>query len=490
MIWPKLQIMSSTAPTSSSPALPNGVIDALKAIVGPNGWLEEAADTEPYVNDWRHRWPGATPLVLRPTNTQDVSAIVAACHKAGIAIIPQSGNTGLVGGSVPDASGTQIVLSLNRMTQIRAIDTDNNTMSVDAGCILADIQAAATDADRLYPLSLAAEGSCRIGGNLSTNAGGTNVLRFGNARDHVLGLEVVLADGRIWDGMRALRKDNTGYDLKQLFLGSEGTLGIITGAVLKLWTRPRSVTTTWLAVRDPGAAVTLLHRAQEATGGQITGFEYLVCDAADLVFRLMPQHTNPLTGDHDAYVLMEASSGSEGDALRQTVEDVLAQAMEDGLVIDAVIAESEAQAQAIWAIRESVPEAQVLNGGGIKHDVAVPVSRVAKFLKDGTDLIRAIAPDAVVIAFGHLGDGNIHFNLTSRNETERDALLARESDINDAVEGMVVAMDGSFSAEHGVGRLRLRQMERYKSEVELDLMRRLKHALDPEDLLNPGRLVV
>ena len=478
------------AESTSPPPLPDGLTDTLKAIVGASGWLESAADTEPYVTDWRHRWPGATPLVLRPANTADVSAIVTACHKAGVAVVPQSGNTGLVGGSVPDDTGTQIVLSLNRMTQVRAIDTDNNTMSVDAGCILADIQAAAAEADRLYPLSLAAEGSCRIGGNLSTNAGGTNVLRFGNARDHVLGLEVVLADGRIWDGMRALRKDNTGYDLKQLFMGSEGTLGIITGAVLKLWPRPRSVTTTWLAVRDPEAAVTLLHRAQEATGGQITGFEYLVQDAADLVFRLMPQHKNPLGGDHGAYVLMEASSGSEGSTLRETVESVLAEALEDGLVVDAVIAESEAQAQAIWAIREGVPEAQVLNGGGIKHDVAVPVSRVAAFLKEGTELVEAMAPDAVVIAFGHLGDGNIHFNLTPRSEAERDGLLARENDINDAVEGMVVAMDGSFSAEHGVGRLRLRQMARYKSDVELDLMRRLKHALDPEDLLNPGRLIV
>jgi D-lactate dehydrogenase (cytochrome) len=294
----------------------------------------------------------------------------------------------------------------------------------------------------------------------------------------------------VWNGLKGLRKDNTGYDLKQLFLGAEGTLGIITGAVLKLWPRPRSVATGWIAIPDPHAAVALLHRAQEATGGQITGFEYIVRQAADLVFRHMPQNRNPLDGDFAGYILLEASSGSAGDGLRQAVEQMLANAIEDGLVEDAALAESESQAQAIWRIREDIPEAQVLAGGGIKHDVAVPVSRVAEFLDEGTREVLRLAPDALVIAFGHLGDGNIHFNLTSDDKTVRAGLLAREPEFNDALESMVVAMGGSFSAEHGVGRLRMGQMKRYKSKVELDLMRRVKLALDPENLLNPGKLIV
>jgi FAD/FMN-containing dehydrogenase len=482
--------MSSMPEDVQQPAVPESLIGALKQAVGPAGWLEGDNDTGPYVHDWRKRWPGQTPLVLRPASTDEVSAVVKLCHGAGVPIVPQSGNTGLVGGSVPHDTGTEIVLSLDRMTRIRSVDADNNTITVDAGCILADIQSAAADVDRLYPLSLAAEGSCRIGGNLSTNAGGTNVLRYGNAREHVLGLEVVLADGTVWDGLRSLRKDNTGYDLKQLFLGAEGTLGIITAAVLKLWPCPKSTATAWLAIPDPYAAVKLLHLAQEATGGQVTGFEYIVHAAADLTFRRMPQNRSPLDGDFPAYILLEATSGATGDGLRRAVEEVLAKAMEDGLVLDAVIAESNSQAEAIWRIREDIPEAQVLAGGGIKHDVAVPVSRVAEFLDKGTRKVLEMAPEALVIAFGHLGDGNIHFNLTHEDDAARDRLMTQESDINDAVESMVVDMGGSFSAEHGVGRLRLRQMKRYKSGVELDLMRRVKRALDPDNLLNPGKLIV
>ncbi len=466
------------------------LIDALKETVGPAGWLEGPEATGPYAEDWRHRYPGVTPLVVRPATTDEVARIAGLCHGHGVPMVPQSGNTSLVGGSVPHDSGAEIVLSLNRMTRIRGVDTENNTITVDAGCILADIQTAAAEADRLYPLSLAAEGSCRIGGNLSTNAGGTNVLRYGNAREHVLGLEVVLADGTVWDGLSGLRKDNTGYDLKQLFLGSEGTLGIITGAVLKLWPRPRAVATAWLAIPDPYAAVRLLHRLQDVTGGQVTGFEYIVRQAAELVFEHMPQNRNPLTGDHPAYLLVEAASGNNGGGLRTSVEEALATAIEDGLVLDAVLAESESQAEAIWQIRENIPEAQVLAGGGIKHDVAVPVSRVAEFLEEGTRTVTAMAPDALVIAFGHLGDGNIHFNMTSEDEAVRARLIADERAYNDAVESMVVDMGGSFSAEHGIGRLRLRQMELYKADVELDLMRRVKQALDPDNLLNPGKLIV
>jgi len=470
-------------------AVSDAVLDSLKAIVGPQGWLSAASDIEPYVLDWRRKWPGISPLVLRPATTSQVAEIMQLASSEGITIVPQSGNTGLVGGSGPRGNGRDVVLSLNRMTAIRNVDPVNNTVTVEAGCILADIQTAALEHDRLYPLSLAAEGSCRIGGNLSTNAGGTNVLRYGNAREHVLGLEVVLADGRVWNGLRGLRKDNTGYDLKQLFLGSEGTLGIITAAVLKLWPRPHQTVTCWLGVPDAHAAVALLNKAQAATGGQITGFEYIVNEALDLTLANMPQNRNPLRDEHPACVLMEATSGQEGDNLRLAVEVILANAMEDGFVRDAVIAESDAQARALWQIREDIPEAQIHAGGGLKHDVAVPVSSVADFLVKATDLVHQIAPMARVIAFGHLGDGNIHFNQCAGKPEDQDALLACEREINDAVESLAVSMGGSFSAEHGVGRLRLRQMSLYKSEVERDLMTSVKQALDPHGLLNPGKVV-
>lgn len=465
------------------------LLDALKAIVGPEGWLGEGPDTQAYTQDWRKKWPGRTPLVLRPTDARQVSAIVRLCGQAGVGVVPQSGNTGLVGGSVPRDNGGDIVLSLNRMARIRDVDPLNNTMTVEAGCILADVQAAARDHDRLYPLSLAAEGSCRIGGNLSTNAGGTNVLRYGNARDHVLGLEVVLADGRIWNGLRSLRKDNTGYDLKQLFLGSEGTLGIITAAVLKLWPVPRQTVTTWLGVPDAHGAVALLNRAQAATGGQVTGFEYMVRAALDLTFANLPRNRDPLSREMPAAVLMEANSGEDGEGLRTTIENVLAGAIDDGLVQDAVIAESQGQARALWQIREDIPDAQVISGGGIKHDVSVPVSRIAEFLEKATPMVEAMAPEALVIAFGHLGDGNLHFNMAAADPGSLKALLDAETAINDAVESMVTQMGGSFSAEHGVGRLRLRQMGLYKSPVERDLMTTLKNALDPVGTLNPGKTV-
>lgn len=479
----------SKAQRTDPPSADAALIAALKAVVGDGGWLEEPADTAAYTNDWRKRWPGCAPLVLRPATTAEVAEIVRLAGAAGVGVVPQSGNTGLVGGSGPRDTGEDIVLSLNRMSAIRGVDPVNNTITVEAGCILADVQAAAEEADRLYPLSLAAEGSCRIGGNLSTNAGGTNVLRYGNARDHVLGLEVVLADGRVWEGLRSLRKDNTGYDLKQLFLGAEGTLGIITAAVLKLWPRPRQTVTCWVAVPDAHAAVALLNRAQPATGGQITGFEYMVREAMALTYANMPRNRAPLAGNPPACVLMEATSGEAGDGLRATVESVLADALDSGLVLDAAIAESEGQARAMWQIREDIPEAQVHAGGGVKHDVAVPISRVAEFLDRATATVLALAPESRVIAFGHLGDGNIHFNQVASGPETQQALMAAERTINDAVESLAVGMAGSFSAEHGVGRLRLRQMGLYKSAVERDLMMSLKRALDPRGTLNPGKTV-
>ena len=464
-------------------------LERLKAAVGPKGWLAGPDDTRAYVEDWRRAWPGDTPLVLRPARTEDVAAAMAICAEAGLAVTPQAGNTGLVGGGVPRLGRGEIVLSLDRMTAIREIDAANDAMTVEAGCILADIQRAAAEADRLYPLSLAAEGSCRIGGNLSTNAGGTNVLRYGNARDHVLGLEVVLADGRVWNGLRGLRKDNTGYDLKQLFLGSEGTLGVITAAVLRLWPRPRQTVTAWLGMAGAADAVRLLGRARAETGGRVAAFEYMAADALDLAFRNLPSLSSPLAGRHAGCVLLEATAAEAGDGLAAAVEGMLAQAFEAGLVQDAAIAGSQAQADRLWRIREAMPEAQVLAGGGLKHDVAVPVGRVADFLDRATAAVRALAPEDTVVAFGHLGDGNLHFNLCPAAPERAQALAARERELADAVESLAVAMGGSFSAEHGIGRLRLRQMAAYKSKVELDLMAALKRALDPDNRLNPGKVV-
>ena len=469
--------------------LMDDAIERLKEAVGPKGWLAGPRDTEPYARDWRRAWPGDTPLVVRPADTREVSAVAAICARAGLAVVPQSGNTGLVGGGGPRPGRDEIVLSLDRMTAIRAIDAVDNMIEVEAGCVLADVRRAAEDADRLYPLSLASEGSCRIGGNLSTNAGGANVLRYGNARDHVLGLEVVLADGRVWNGLRGLRKDNTGYDLKQLFLGSEGTLGIVTAAVLKLWPRPRQTVTAWLGLPGARAAVETLNRVQAATGGQVSAFEYMAADALDLTFEALPSNRPPLARRHAGCALLEATSGEAGSGLRATVETTLADAVEAGLVEDAVVARSEGQSRALWRIREDMPEAQVLAGGGLKHDVAVPVGRVADFLDRATARVAAIVPEARIVAFGHLGDGNLHFNLCAAAPDALAALTAREREVNDAVESLAVAMGGSFSAEHGIGRLRLRQMVAYKSPIERDLMVALKRALDPAGLLNPGKVV-
>ncbi len=470
----------------------------LKRAVGPQGWLAPADGIERYTTDWRRLWPGATPLVLRPATTAQLARIVAICAEEGLAVVPQGGNTGLVGGGVPRRGGRDIVIGLERMTAIRALDPVGATITVEAGCILADVQAAAAEAGLLYPLSLAAEGSCRIGGNLATNAGGTNVLRYGNARDHVLGLEVVLADGQVWNGLRALRKDNTGYDLKQLFLGSEGTLGIVTAAVLKLWPRPRAKVTAWLGVAGAGQALAVLARCQRASGGQVTACEYMAADALELLFAKLPHHRPPLAppgagagsraGATAGAVLLEATSGRAGDGLAEAMEEALAAAIAAGEAEDAVLARSEAQAQALWRIREDMPEAQIAAGGGLKHDVALPLARLPAFLEGARARVLALAPQARIVAFGHLGDGNIHFNQCADDGAGLEALLAGEREIADAVEALAVEMGGSFSAEHGIGQLRLRQMARYKPPLELALMRTLKAALDPEGRLNPGKV--
>ncbi len=465
------------------------VLEELKAITGPAGWLAEAHDVAPYLSDWRNTWSGAAPIVMRPASADEASAIVSTCAAAGIGIVPQAGNTGLVGGGVPDNSGRQVVLSVNRMTQVRHIDPQNNTITVDAGCILRDVQQAARDAGRLYPLSLAAEGSCRVGGTLSTNAGGTNVLRYGNARDHVLGLEVVLADGRIWNGLKGLRKDNTGYDLKQLFLGTEGTLGIITGAVLKLWPLPRVEVTAWLGLSGPRDALTMLQRLQDGTGGQVTAFEYMSANALDMTFSQLPANRSPFPRKYPACVLVEAASGARDGNLRRVIEDELASGLDEGLLADAILAESTTQARAFWRIREDMPEAQTMMSGSISHDVAVPAGCIADYLEQVGEEIAARVPEARIIPYGHLGDGNMHVNLCAANPDDGALLLSRAADIHDIVESRAVACGGSFSAEHGIGRLRMRQLGAYKDAAELSLMATLKQALDPANTLNPGKVI-
>jgi D-lactate dehydrogenase (cytochrome) len=459
----------------------------LKAVVGAHGWSDDPQVLAPHLQDPRGTYRGQASLLLRPASTAEVAEVVRLCHDAGVAVVPQGGNTGLCGGGLPAAG--EVLLSLGRMHRVRDLDAANFTMTVEAGCVLADVQAAAEEADLLFPLSLAAEGSCQIGGNLATNAGGTNVLRYGNAREQVLGLEVVLADGRVWDGLRRLRKDNTGYPLRELFLASEGTLGIITAAVLKLYPRPREMQVALVAVRDPEAALRLLRRARGLSGDAVVTFEYLNRTSLELVLATIPDTRDPFDQAHAHYVLLELASGRPGDDLRGLVELILEAGFEAGEVSDAALAASSAQAAAFWRLRESIPEAQKRTGAGIRHDVAVPVSRTHELLAQGGALAERLVPGVRPVFFGHLGDGNIHLNLNQPPEMAPEAFLARTAEVNHAILDLVMGMDGSFSAEHGVGRLKRDEVARYKSAVEVDLMQRLKQALDPAGTLNPGKVV-
>ena len=465
-------------------------IAQLKGILGAKGYLEGADATARYLVDWRGAYRGPALLVARPASTAEVAACMRVCAQAGIAVVPQGGNTGLVGGSVPRPEDTRcILLSLERMNAVRRLDALDYTITVEAGCVLKAIQQAAEDADRFFPLSLAAEGSCQIGGNLSTNAGGIQVLRYGMARDLALGLEVVLPGGEIWDGLNGLRKDNTGYDLKQLFIGAEGTLGIITAAVLKLFPRPRTIETAFIAVRDPAAAIELLSRLRAGTGDAVTAFELIGRGILDLVYANIPGNGDPLAGRHDWYVLTEAFGAEGGTGLRDAFERVLAAALEEGLVLDATLAASSAQRQAFWKIREDMAEAQRHEGVPIRHDVAVAVSRVPEFLDRAMPACRAALPGVRIVAFGHAGDGNIHFNLLPPREGDPRAFQDEIARVNRVVHDVVAAMGGSISAEHGIGRLRRDELAHYKPGPALDLMRLLKRTLDPRNLLNPGKVV-
>ncbi len=465
------------------------VIDALKAAAGPSGWLEDPGDIEPFLNDERDLYHGVSPLVLRPATTEQVAAIVKTCADHGIGIVPQGGNTGYCGGATPGQAGDEVVLSLGRMNKIRDIDPLNYTITVEAGCILANIQQATDDADRLFPLSLAAEGTCQIGGNLSTNAGGTAVVRYGNTRDLVLGLEVVLPSGEIWNGLRRLRKDNTGYDLKHLFLGAEGTLGVVTAAVCKLFPKPQETCTVMIAVRDPQAATETLSQLRTASSDGVVSFEYMHRDCLEMVFANIPDTSDPFDERYEHYALAEMISGRKDGQLQSTIEDALGEAFESGAVLNAVIAASGQQADLLWRLRETIPESQKHHGGCIKHDVSVPVSSVPVFLERATAAAKREIAGVHVVPFGHMGDGNIHFNLSQPVGEDREAFIARTEHIEEIIHDIAVDLDGSFSAEHGVGVLKKGELYRYKSEVEVSLMRAVKDVFDPDDIMNRGKVI-
>ncbi len=470
---------------------PDDLIETLRRTVGAQQVLTEG-DLSAYEQDWRRRMRGKARAVVRPASVQEVAAVVRACAAAGAPIVPQGGNTGLSVGSTPDTSGREVVLSLSRMNAVRALDPDNLTITVEAGCILQNVQTAAAQAGLLFPLSLAAEGSCTIGGNLGTNAGGTQVVRYGNTRDLCLGLEVVTAQGDIWNGLKGLRKDNTGYDLRNLLIGSEGTLGIITAATLKLFPQPAARLTAWAAVPSMAHAVELLGLAHRQLGAGLTGFEVMGRFALQLVDRHMPQLRVPFVDNAEVpyCVLLENSDSESEDHARARFEALLEMAFDAGCVTDAVVAESLAQAQQLWHIRESIPLAQAEEGLNIKHDISVPISRIPAFVDYADALMEREIAGVRLVNFGHLGDGNLHYNVQAPEDSDAKAFLAtQEARVNDLVYGAVAQFGGSFSAEHGVGALKTEELAHYQSPVALTMMRAVKQALDPQNLLNPGRVL-
>jgi D-lactate dehydrogenase (cytochrome) len=455
------------------------------ALVGEAHALSDADAVAPYVTEERGLYRGHSPLVLKPATTAEVAAICALAHDTRTALVPQGGNTGLVGGQTPHHG--EVVLSLTRLDRIREVDAASNTMTCEAGVILANAQARANEADRLFPLSLAAEGSCTIGGNLAANAGGTGALAYGVARDLVIGLEVVLADGRIWNGLSKLKKDNTGYDLKNLFVGAEGTLGIITAATLKLFPKPRSVETAFVGLASPQAALDLLQIAQARAGTAVTSFELIGATALGFGLAHGPVKQSPLAGAHPWYVLIELSSPQE--EVRATLENILAEGLAHGVVQNATIAASLVQRATLWRLRESLSGAQKPEGGSIKHDVAVPVACVPALIEEASAAVAARIPGARPCPFGHLGDGNIHLNISQPIGADTAAFLARWDEVNAIVHGIVVTLGGSISAEHGIGVMKRDLLPQVKDPVALELMRALKATLDPRGILNPGKVL-
>jgi D-lactate dehydrogenase (cytochrome) len=458
-------------------------------IAGAVHVVTDDADMAPYLTDWRGRFTGRALAVLRPASTQEVAGVVKACAQWRVPLVPQGGKTGLVLGSVPDASGRAVVLSLGRMNSVREVDAVNRTITVDAGCVLQAIQEAAAAQGCLFPLSLAAEGSCTIGGNLSTNAGGTAVLRYGNTRELCLGLEVVTAHGDIWSGLRGLRKDNTGYDLRDLYIGAEGTLGVITGAVLKLYPQPKAAIAAMVALTSPRSALDLLSLVQERCGASLTGFELISEVAMQLVATHFPALPQPFAQRHRQYVLLEVSSSESCAHAVDLLERTIADALEQDLADDAVVATSLAQTAALWQVREHISMAQAAAGKNIKHDISLPISCIADFIEATDALLLAAFPGCQLVCFGHLGDGNLHYNVAPPGGTGHDAFLAHQDAINRIVHDSVDAFSGSISAEHGIGMLKRDELVRYKSEVELNMMRAIKSALDPLGIMNPGKVL-
>lgn len=467
------------------------ILKDLEDLLG-SGQVLTGEAAAPFLVDWRNRYQGKALAVVRPATTEEVAGVVRACVKHNVPIVPQGGNTSLCGGATPDESGTAVVLTLQRMNKVRSIDTDNDTMTVEAGCVLQSLQEAARAAGRLFPLSLAAEGSCTIGGNLSTNAGGTQVLRYGNTRELTLGLEVVTAEGEIWSGLRGLRKDNTGYDLRDLYIGSEGTLGIITAATMKLYPLPVAQRTAMLALNSLEDAIEVLSRARAGFGASLTGFEVMAGSVLQAVVRLFPQQRLPFEGESAQstwFALLELSDSESAEHAQQRFETVLGQAIEDGLVLDAAIAENIAQSKAMWHLRESIPLAEAEIGKSIKHDVSIPISLIGEFVKTTNAALQAKFPGVGHVVFGHLGDGNLHYNVVRAPDMTEQQLMDKQYEVYELVHDSVHAHSGSISAEHGVGQLKRDQLTRYKSALELKLMKQIKTALDPKGLMNPGKVL-
>ncbi|MEX1993030.1 MAG: FAD-binding oxidoreductase [Steroidobacteraceae bacterium] len=464
-------------------------LQALKSLLGAGGWLDAASDRAPFETDFRGLYHGNTPLIARPDSTAGVAELVRYCATAGIGIVPQGGNTSYCGGATPHAGNTEIVLSLGRMRRIRSVDATNDSMTAEAGCVLAELQEAAAGANRLLPMSLGSEGSCTLGGIISTNAGGTAVLRYGMMRALVLGLEVVLPDGRVLDQLAPLRKDNTGYDVKQLFIGAEGTLGVVTAASLRLYPRPASQATAFIALQSPAAALSLLGRLREALGDAVTTFELIPRIALEFVCRHVPDTRDPFDRSHAWYLLAEIALPLAGSDLAGRFDAALAAAIDEGLVTDAVVSMSDAQRESLWRLRETIPDGQRQEGPGLKHDISVEPARLPRFIDEGRALLERLAPGARLVAYGHLGDGNLHFNLSPAAGDDGPSLLAAGDAIRRAVHDLVASHGGSISAEHGIGQLKVGELARYEDPAALDLMRKIKQALDPQGIMNPGKVL-